>query len=402
MLGELFYGIKYFKLLNVHHTGKVSRVFCTKLEKRMTPLERYQQDLLRPDFNADPAQLMAVEKLQCIYDALLNESRGASKSGLLFKVKTLFTGEPSRGIVKGVYFWGGVGRGKTYLMDVFYDCLPFEDKSRLHFHRFMQQVHGQLRDLEGQKNPLEIVAQNIANSTRVICFDEFFVKDITDAMILGGLFEKLFGLGVTLIATSNIIPDRLYENGLQRQRFLPAIAELKKHCDVVNVDGGVDYRLRALEQAELYHCPLDDEADRSLKASFESLAPDAISTNVDIEVNHRVLHCRYESDDVVWFDFNELCDGPRSQNDYIELAKIYHAVILSNVPQLGVSRDDQTRRFINLIDEFYDRNVKLVVSAEVGIADLYAGGNLDFEFERTQSRLLEMQSHEYLAAEHKA
>ena len=368
----------------------------------MTPIERYQQDLLRPDFNEDAAQLMAVKKLQAIFDALLAEDAAPKPAGFLSKVKSLIGSQQAKDPVRGVYFWGGVGRGKTYLMDVFYDCLPFEEKTRLHFHRFMQQVHDELRQLEGQKNPLEIVAKNLAGRCRVICFDEFFVKDITDAMILGGLFEKLFGLGVTLVATSNIIPDRLYENGLQRQRFLPAIAELKRHCEVVNVDGGTDYRLRALEQAELYHYPLDKEADQSLKASFESLALDEITESVTIEVNHRSLHCRYEADDVVWFDFSELCDGPRSQNDYIELARIYHAVILSNVPQLGLTRDDQTRRFINLIDEFYDRNVKLVVSAEVGIADLYAGGNLDFEFERTQSRLLEMQSHEYLAAEHKA
>ena len=368
----------------------------------MTPLERYQQDLTRPDFNEDAAQLMAVQKLQAIFDALLAEDARPKSTGLLAKVKSALGSTDVKAPIKGVYFWGGVGRGKTYLMDVFYECLPFDEKTRLHFHRFMQQVHDELRQLEGQKNPLEQIAKNIAGRCRVICFDEFFVKDITDAMILGGLFEKLFDLGVTLVATSNIVPDRLYENGLQRQRFLPAIAELKKHCEVVNVDGGTDYRLRALEQAELYHYPLDAAADESLMASFQSLAPaDVVEEAVAIEVNHRQLQCRYQCDDVVWFDFAELCDGPRSQNDYIELARLYHAVVLSNVPRLGVTRDDQTRRFINLIDEFYDRSVKLVISAEVGIADLYGGGSLDFEFERTQSRLLEMQSHEYLAGEHK-
>jgi cell division protein ZapE len=287
-------------------------------------------------------------------------------------------------------------------MDVFYDALPFEQKTRLHFHRFMQQVHLQLKKLDGEKNPLDIVAANIARESRVICFDEFFVSDITDAMILGTLFEQLFDMGVVLVATSNIVPDKLYENGLQRQRFLPAIAALKKHCEVVNVDGGVDYRLRSLEQAELYHCPLDQEADKSLYASFMALAPNEAQENVSFELNQRKFTARMQADDVVWFDFAELCDKPRSQNDYIELARIYHAVVLSNVPALGRERDDQTRRFINLVDEFYDRNVKLVISAEKTIAELYSGGGLDFEIERTQSRLLEMQSHDYLALAHKA
>ena len=368
----------------------------------MTPLERYQQDLLRPDFQEDATQYSAVEKLQTLFDALVTESLQGEKSGVVGRIKSIFSGTPKTEPCMGLYFWGGVGRGKTYLMDVFYDCLPFENKMRSHFHRFMQHVHHELRDLEGTKNPLDTVAQRIADDARVICFDEFFVSDITDAMILGGLFEKLFELGVTLVATSNIIPDELYKNGLQRQRFLPAIAELKKNCEVFNVDGGVDYRLRALEQAELYHCPLDATADESLMKSLISLAPDELSENIDVEVNDRMLHCRYEADDVIWFDFKELCDGPRSQNDYIELARIYHAVILSDIPRLTADKEDQARRFINLIDEFYDRNVKLVISAEVPIHQLYDGSRLVFEFERTQSRLLEMQSHDYLAAEHKA
>ncbi|MCK5880777.1 MAG: AFG1 family ATPase, partial [Sinobacterium sp.] len=316
------------------------------------------------------------------------------------RVKGFFT-TPDVKLVRGLYFWGGVGRGKTYLMDVFYDCLPFENKMRSHFHRFMQHVHDELRELEGQKNPLHIIAKRIAEKNRVICFDEFFVTDITDAMILGGLFERLFELGVTLIATSNIIPDRLYENGLQRQRFMPAIKQIMKHCEVVNVDGGTDYRLRTLEQAELYHYPLDETADISLQNSFYRLAPHEPEFDVTMEVNHRTFKARMLADDVVWFDFSELCDGPRSQNDYIELAREFHAVVLSNVPLLGREKDDQTRRFINLVDEFYDRNVKLVISAEANITDLYGGGGLEFEIERTQSRLLEMQSQEYLGSEHR-
>lgn len=369
----------------------------------MTPWEHYQQDLKRDGFNYDPAQEMAVKALQDLYERLcaVPAAQPVANKSFLSKFKQRFAQEKPPEPEIGLYFWGGVGRGKTYLMDVFYDCLPFEEKQRAHFHRFMQQVHRQLNELPGEKNPLDIIAKDIASKTRVICFDEFFVSDITDAMILGGLFEKLFELGISLVATSNIIPDNLYKDGLQRERFMPAIDMLNRYTRVVNVDSGVDYRLRALEKAELYHYPLDPEADVSLQNSFESLAPEPGVKNAEIEINGRMLNSRYSADDVVWFEFTELCDGPRSQNDYIELARIYHAVLVSNVPQLGVEKDDQTRRFINLVDEFYDRNVKLVLSAEVDLTQLYSGGRLSFEFERTQSRLLEMQSHDYLAQEHK-
>ncbi len=368
----------------------------------MTPIERYRQDLDRADFQYDASQEMAVKKLQRLYDDLLArrnrpQPKFIERLGLKFK-------KPPVVPVKGLYFWGGVGRGKTYLMDTFYDSLPFSNKMRTHFHRFMQRVHAELAAVEGAKNPLDIVAGRFAAEAEVICFDEFFVSDITDAMILGGLMEKLFGHGVALVATSNIVPDRLYENGLQRQRFLPAIALLNRHTEVVNVDGGVDYRLRALEQAELYHHPLDEEADASLLRSFESLAPDlheAIAGQL-IEINGRPIHTRYCCEDVVWFDFPALCDGPRSQNDYIEIGKIYHAVLISNVPLLGGTRDDQARRFINLVDEFYDSGVKLILSAQPALKDLYQGGRLEFEFQRTVSRLMEMQSTEYLAREHRA
>ena len=368
----------------------------------MTPLARYQRDLLRPDFKEDAAQRMAVEKLQRVYDELLARQSAQSQGGFSRLLNMLKGTRDERPLVKGLYFWGGVGRGKTYLMDTFYDCLPFEQKLRSHFHRFMQYVHKELRELDGQKNPLDLVARKIADQYQVICFDEFFVSDITDAMILGGLFEKLFGMGVTLIATSNIVPDGLYKNGLQRQRFLPAIAELKKHCEVVNVDGGTDYRLRALEQAELYYTPLGVEAEQGLMNNLLKLAPGNVKEKTVITVNIRDLLSRYEADDIIWFDFAELCDGPRSQNDYIELARVYQAVIVSDIPQMSVAHDDQVRRFINMVDEFYDRNVKLILSAQAGIADLYLGGKLTFEFERTQSRLLEMQSSNYLATAHKA
>ena len=373
----------------------------------MTPLEHYQRDLQRADFVRDEAQQMAVRHLEDLYRRLLVPEQSMaepvkySAGGKLSRLLGRFKKSEAKTPVRGLYFWGGVGRGKTYLMDLFYDSLPFERKMRVHFHRFMQRVHRDLKALTGQKNPLDTIADRIAVETRVICFDEFFVSDITDAMILGSLFERLFACGVTLVATSNIIPDQLYRDGLQRQRFMPAIALLNQHTEVVNVDGGVDYRLRVLEQAELYHSPLDTQADVSLQRSFDSLAPEPGMANEQVEIEGRMLKSRFCADDVIWFDFAELCDGPRSQNDYIELARIYHAILVSNVPRLGLAKDDQARRFINMVDEFYDRNVKLVLSAELGLEQLYAGGRLEFEFERTRSRLLEMQSHDYLAREHR-
>jgi len=364
----------------------------------MTPWQRYQKDLERPDFQKDPAQEDAVKRLQSLYDKLVEAERDRSKpkAKLLRKLKK-GREEP----VKGLYFWGGVGRGKTYLMDTFYESLPFDRKMRVHFHRFMQRVHSELKSLKGEKNPLELVSKKFADETRVICFDEFFVSDIGDAMILATLMDGLFSWGVTLVCTSNIVPDGLYRDGLQRARFLPAIELVKKHTDVVNVDGGVDYRLRTLEQAELFHSPLDEEADVSLRQSFDGLAVEAGKHSKTMEINGRKIPAQAHADDVVWFDFKDVCDGPRSQNDYIEMARQFHAIIVSNVPVLGKDKDDQARRFINMIDEFYDRNVKVIISAAAPITELYAGGRLGFEFERTESRLLEMQSREYLEAPHK-
>ncbi|AQZ34910.1 cell division protein ZapE [Pseudomonas sp. NFACC19-2] len=363
----------------------------------MTPLERYQADLKRPDFFHDAAQENAVRHLQRLYDDLI--ARDQSKSGLMGK---LF-GKKPQGPVKGLYFWGGVGRGKTYLVDTFFDALPFEQKMRTHFHRFMKRVHEEMKTLKGEKNPLTIIGKRFADEARVICFDEFFVSDITDAMILATLMEELFKNGVSLVATSNIVPDGLYKDGLQRARFLPAIALLKEHTDIVNVDSGVDYRLRALEQAELFHFPLGQAAEDSLRKSFQSLLPDCthMVENEALMIENRAIHAVRVCEDVAWFEFRELCDGPRSQNDYIELGKIFHAVILANVEQMSVAKDDMARRFINLVDEFYDRNVKLIISAEVELKDLYTGGRLSFEFQRTLSRLLEMQSHEFLSRPHR-
>lgn len=363
-----------------------------------SPWQRYQQDLQREDFSHDPAQEQAVLLLQDLYERLM--ASGVGDTGGIKGLLGRWRRQPQAGEV-GLYLWGGVGRGKTYLVDAFFDCLPFEQKMRVHFHRFMQRVHAELATLEGEKNPLELVANRLADESRIICFDEFFVTDIGDAMILAGLLETLFARGVTLVATSNIEPSGLYENGLQRQRFLPAIALLEKHTRVVNVDGGTDYRLRTLQQAELYHYPLDEGADRSLEDSFLRLAPEPGKHWERIEINQRYLTCRRVADDVVWFDFKELCDSPRSPSDYIELARIFHAVLISGVPAFDADLNDQARRFVNMVDEFYDRNVKLVLAAQMPLLELYQGGQLEFEFQRTISRLQEMQSHDYLAREHR-
>lgn len=365
----------------------------------LSPLEHYRRNLDEEGFVADAAQQAAVEKLDKLYKNLLQRGDAIPKKNL-FERWHLSKPKPVEPVI-GLYFWGGVGRGKTFLMDSFYEALPLERKMRLHFHRFMRRVHKELKSLDGQKNPLESVADRIAEEAVVLCFDEFFVSDIGDAMILGTLLEHLFDRGVTLVATSNIAPDGLYENGLQRSRFLPAIALLKRFTEVVNVDGGIDYRLRALTKAELYHTPLDWEADRSLRASFDSLSSEPARADVDIEVEGRPLRARYlAADGVAWFDFRALCDGPRSQNDYIELARVYHTIVLSDVPCLREGQDDMARRFVNLVDEFYDHRVKLVISAETPPEQIYQGLGLRFEFQRTVSRLLEMQSQEYLGQAH--
>ncbi|QDP00319.1 cell division protein ZapE [Thalassotalea sp. PS06] len=367
---------------------------------KLTPLQKYQQDLQRDDFSYDPAQENAIKHLQRLYDDLMVQPVAVSGFRKVWsgwkKVYSKSKPQP----VKGLYFWGGVGRGKTYLVDTFYDCLPFEDKMRVHFHRFMHRVHQEMKSLSGQSDPLQIIAKKFADETRIICFDEFFVSDITDAMILGTLFENLFSHGVTLVATSNIIPDDLYRNGLQRARFLPAIKLINEHTEVVNVDSGVDYRLRTLQQANLFHHPLNDEASTQLQKYFKQLAPEAGRAGQVIEISNRELETVLEADGIVYFSFHELCETARSQTDYMEISRLYQTVIVSDVKVMGQSNDDAARRFIALVDEFYERKVKLIISAEVAMEALYTDGTLNFEFKRCLSRLQEMQSVDYLAAEH--
>ncbi len=363
----------------------------------MTPWEKYQQDLTEPEFQHDPAQENAVKELQRLFDELTHPER---KSTWRVKLKAAFGKGQRKPGIQGIYFYGGVGRGKTYLVDTFYECLPFKQKMRVHFHRFMHRVHDELKQLKNAEDPLKIIAAKLAQETRVICFDEFFVSDITDAMILGTLMEELFGHGIVLVATSNIIPDELYKNGLQRARFLPAIDLINQNTRVISVDSGIDYRLRTLEQAEIYHYPLDDDATKNLHEYFRQLAPEAGTEHTAIDINHRKIRTLRNADGVMMATFAELCEGPRSQSDYIELSRYYHSVLVCDVKQMGQHNDDVARRFIAMVDEFYERHVKLIMSAEVPLQQLYADGRLSFEFRRCLSRLKEMQSHDYLATQH--
>ncbi|MGF1692800.1 cell division protein ZapE [Photobacterium kagoshimensis] len=364
----------------------------------MTPLEQYQRDLQREDFFADEAQANAVAHLDGLYHRMLAPKPEVKSSflGRLFKRDHTPLVQPEQGL----YFWGGVGRGKTYLVDTFFECLPTERKMRVHFHRFMHRVHHELQLLAGQSDPLEKVADTFKSETDIICFDEFFVSDITDAMLLGTLFEALFARGITLVATSNIPPDELYRNGLQRARFLPAIALIQQHCQIVNVDSGVDYRLRTLEQAEIYHYPLDIAAERNLCQYFEQLSVEPRHQNRVITVNNRPLPTEQEADGIVHFTFATLCQSARSQNDYMELAQVYHTVLVSDVMVMAEDDSDSARRFIAMVDEFYERNVKLIMSGQAEMERLYVGVRLKFEFKRCCSRLIEMQSHDYLAKPH--
>ncbi|UCG72271.1 MAG: AFG1 family ATPase [Chromatiales bacterium] len=359
---------------------------------------RYRQALDQHGYAPDQAQLDAVTTLQRVADEL---ARRQPADGRLARLRRRMLGNSSsRPAPRGAYLWGGVGRGKTFLMDLFFEALPFEDKLRYHFHRIMYRVHRRLKELGHLRDPLDVVAEELAGQSRLICFDEFFVSDIADAMILARLLDALFERGVALVATSNIPPDELYQDGLQRQKFLPAIELLKSHTEVLQVDGDTDYRLRVLEQAEIYHSPLDAQAELNLADYFTGIAPDAGTVGQNIEVLGRNIRTVRRADGIGWFDFAELCKGPRSQDDYIEIARTFQTVILAAVPLLDELRENEARRFIALVDEFYDRRVKLIISAAECIDDLYKGRRLQREFERTRSRLKEMQSHHYLAARH--
>jgi cell division protein ZapE len=359
----------------------------------------YRRELKERGFRADPAQEAAVDALNDLRERLGRASR-ASPNGARKLLSSLRKRRPTP-LERGLYLWGGVGRGKTWLMDLFVHSLPFEAKRRRHFHRFMHDVHAELKALGNREAPLEQVAENIARDTRVLCFDELFVSDIADAMILGTLLDGLFKRGVALVATSNVPPKDLYKDGLQRQRFLPAIRLLEDNTRVLAVDGGTDYRLRQLTQAGTYLDSGDPQANVRLDALFSQLSDSDPSEGGTVEIEGRAIPVVKESENVIWFEFEALCEGPRSQNDYIEIAREYQSVLVSHVPQLNATRENAARRLIALVDELYDRHVNLIVSAAAPPDRLYRGERLTFEFQRTVSRLIEMQTEEYLASEHR-
>ncbi|AWV86039.1 cell division protein ZapE [Acinetobacter radioresistens] len=358
----------------------------------VSPAERYSQALSSGQFLPDEAQAQAVQELDRVWHELIHRYKASKKAFRRFRRQTA---------PRGVYMWGGVGRGKTWLMDQFFESIPFRRKLRMHFHHFMQHVHRELNKLSGQRNPLDLVADQIYKDAVIICFDEFFVSNVTDAMILSDLFQKLFQRGITLVATSNIAPDGLYKNGIHRDRFLPTIEMVKKNCVVLNVDAGVDYRLRVLKQAQLFKAPLSHEAQQWIAQRFSALTQTQVQSQESIIINNRIVETIGHTEDVLWCEFSELCLKPRSPSDFIEIANIYNTVLVSNVPHLTDQINDATRRFIYLVDEFYDRGVKLLLTSQDDIINIYQGEKLAFEIERTRSRLLEMQSDEYLHSEHK-
>ena len=365
---------------------------------RLKIRDAYEDSLRREGHVRDPGQLRVVAKLEELQVLLTR------KKPLWRRLRSLVSpGEvQNRDSIRGLYIWGDVGRGKTFLMDLFFANLDVEDKQRIHFHRMMHGVHDRLRSLGEIEDPLDTVAADIARETRVLCFDEFFVSDIGDAMILGRLLDGLFRRGVVLVTTSNAAPDNLYKDGLQRQRFLPAIQQLQQHTETIELAGDTDYRLRLLQKAGTYLTPLDAHAADSIACFFKESASTQIRENLALDVNGREVLARMCAKGIVWFDFEAICAGPRSQADYIEIARWYPSVIISGVPRLDAGQDDQARRFIALVDEFYDRRVKLIISAASDAATLYSGVRLRFEFDRTASRLIEMQSLEYLALPHLA
>ncbi len=340
----------------------------------------------------DPSQLAAATELQRLRDALLQPSPFQHVSLLRHLLR------PHS--VRGIYLWGAVGRGKSFLMDAFFACAPLERKKRLHFHHFMQDIHARLATLKGQTDPLAQVARDLSRHIRLLCLDEFHITDIADAMLMRGLLQGLFDQGVAVVATSNAEPDALYRNGLQRGQFLPTIALIRARMAVVHLDKGEDYRLRAIEQAGVYHAPLDEDAEQALEAIFSKLAGAGSEKNASLEIEGRPIVARYQSAGVAWFDFGELCAAPRSKADYIELARRFHTLLLSGVPQFDPHSLAQARRFLWLVDEFYDRRVRLILSAAVPLAQLGEAGLFDGEFERALSRLAEMQSHAWLAQAH--
>ena len=359
------------------------------------PSARYAEGVSRGDWSDDPAQHAALRELDRLHTAL---STPPARKGLLDR---LF-GKPVTPSPNGLYVWGGVGRGKTFLIDLFYAGLPIREKRRTHFHRFMREVHERLRAHAGERDPLAAIAREWRAQLRVLVLDEFFVNDIGDAMLLGRLLERLFEEGTILVTSSNAAPSLLYKDGLQRSRFLPAIALIERHCNVVHLDSPHDYRLRALTRSPVYRTPLDADSDAWLESRWRELGGDDAHRDAGIDIDGRRIAVRARDKGMVWFDFAAVCEGPRGSADYIEIGTEFHTVLLGGVPLFDAQRDDATRRFITLIDELYDRQVNLICSADAVPSQLYRGERLDAAFERTASRLIEMQSADYLALAHRS
>ena len=384
----------------------------TEQDLASLPSAHYRAGVERGDWSQDPAQLDALRALDRIHAALL---QAAPRPSLLDRLR----GRGATEAPQGLYLWGGVGRGKTFLVDLFYAHLPLPEvrgaalaggalpgpapagKRRTHFHRFMRSVHAQLRAHAGERDPLATIVRGWRRQMRVLVLDEFFVNDIGDAMILARLLERMFAEGIVLVTTSNVDPPDLYKDGLQRARFLPAIELIRQHCQVVYLDSDTDYRLRALTRSPVYRTPLDAGADAWLQSRWRELGGDDAHRDAGIEIDGRRIEVRARSKDMAWFDFQALCEGPRGNADYIEIAREFHTVLLGGIPVLDDLRNDAARRFVHLVDELYDSQVNLVCTADAPPHALYTGERLTGAFERTASRLIEMQGADYLATEHR-
>ncbi len=361
-----------------------------------TPSQAYAAGVARGTWRDDPAQHPALAELDRIHTALADA--GDTRPGLLGR---LFGAGGDAAPTQGLYLWGGVGRGKTFLVDLFYDGLVLSQKRRTHFHRFMREVHERLRAHAGERDPLAAIAREWRQTLRVLVLDEFFVSDIGDAMLLGRLLDQLFAQGVVLVTTSNTPPRALYKDGLQRARFEPAIDLIERHCAVLELAGDTDYRLRALTRSPVYRTPLDAQSDAWLDGRWRELGGDDAHRDAGIDIEGRRIPVRARCKGLAWFDFDALCEGPRSASDYIEIAREFHTVLVGGIPVFDDVRDDAARRFVTLIDELYDRHVNLVCTADAAPMALYAGTRLAGAFERTASRLVEMQLAEYMAREHR-
>ncbi len=370
-------------------------------EVPLSPATRYRDGVAARRWEDDPAQARALQAFDTLQRELVAEQVASRGGGLLGRVRSLL-GERRPQPPQGLYLWGRVGRGKTFLMDLFVASLPEGMALRRHFHQFMEDVHATLKTLQHKSDPLTEVAADLARRARVLCLDEFLVDDIGDAMILHGLLRGMVAEGMVLVTTSNTPPADLYRDGLQRARFVPAIELLEAHCRVLELDSRHDWRLRALEQAPIYQTPPGPEAQRVLTRIFNDYASDAVQEGGSIEVHGRPIAVRCRAANIIWFDFDALCDGPRSRADYTTLAAQYPAVVVSDVPAFTPGNHDPAKRFIHLVDALYDSHVKLVLSAAAPIVDLYEGDRLRAEFARTESRLIEMQSEDYLGRAHKA